>query len=171
MNATHDEEWRTIPDWEGFYEASSLGRIRSVTREVPNRWGTLTPRTGKLVQPFPSSTGYDRVALYRDGQQTRRSVHSLVLLAFVGPYPPGLEIRHLNDVKTDNRLCNLQYGTRSDNNYDRVRNSGLKTHCVHGHEYTPENTIMSRRGNGQPNRLCRTCNRAYEVRRRERKSA
>ena len=58
--------------------------------------------------------------LYRYGKRKPLLVHRLVLLAFVGECPPDQEVRHLNSIRTDNRLCNLTYGTRSENVIDTL---------------------------------------------------
>ena len=88
---------------------------------------------------------------------SRRLLHHVMLESFVGPRPPGCVGRHLNDVFDDNRLENLAWGTPSQNRLDSVRNgthhNARKTHCKHGHEFTPENTIITKDGR----RNCRTC--------------
>lgn len=90
-----------------------------------------------------------------------RYVHQLVLEAFVGPRPEGMEACHWNDVCTDNRLENLRWDTTSANRHDQVRNGrhayAKRTHCVNGHEFTPENTRLERRGR----RKCKECRRQY----------
>lgn len=111
----------------------------------------------RLLKPvIASRTGYPRVSLRRDGRDTVRAVHVLVAEAFIGPRPPGHEVRHINGVRTDPGAHNLIYGTRSENMRDAVRHGthpqASKTHCKHGHEFTPENTYQSR---GRRN--CRKC--------------
>ncbi len=106
-----EEEWRPVPGWVGRYEVSTLGRVRSlvVGRELrPNRW-----------------QGYCRVLLGWHRRQFRASVHSLALTSFVGPRAPGMEARHLNGDPTDNRLVNLAWGTRAENDADRERHGGV----------------------------------------------
>jgi hypothetical protein len=121
----------------------------------------------------PGANGYPRVNLSRGGPQQLHYVHTLMLEAFVGPRPfAGANGRHLNDVKTDNRMENLAWGTPSENNYDRVRNGGHpaanKTHCKYGHEFTPQNTHRNPHGN----RACKACKacraRKYKERKRRR---
>lgn len=103
------EKWRPIPGCPG-YEASDQGRIRSSR-------GGLT----RLLKPWVSGNGYLYITIRRAGAKRHRSVHSLVALAFHGPRPDGLEVRHLNGTNTDCRATNLQYGTPSENRYDSVR--------------------------------------------------
>lgn len=100
-----------------------------------------------------------------DGVKPRHhQIHRLVLRAFVGPCPEGMEVLHADDDPMNNNLGNLRYGTRSENQYDRVRNGihhqANKTHCPHGHEYTEANTCRKRTGK----RVCKTCVAAYDKR-------
>jgi hypothetical protein len=85
-------------------------------------------------------------------------VHSLVILAFVGPRPDGEQVRHLNGNPADNRLTNLAYGTQSQNQQDSLRHGthaqAAKTHCPRGHSYLDEGNVMHRRTGG---RRCRAC--------------
>lgn len=114
--------------------------------------------------------GHVGVKLRQGGQVKSRYVHQLVLEAFVGPRPEGLEACHWNDVSDDNRLDNLRWATKSANRYDCVRNGGdpnaRKTHCWRGHPFDSTNT---RRYGGR--RHCRECQRindaAFKARRRE----
>ena len=134
-------EWRAIPGFEGRYEASDTGSIRSLPRVIQTKRG---PRRieGRVLKPGKlGNTNHRHVVL--EGR-VDRTVHSLVLEAFVGPCPQGMEARHLDDDPTNNRLDNLIWGSRSENSGDAIRNnkhfhSGL-THCKRGHELTPENT-------------------------------
>ena len=110
------------------------------------------------MKQTPAGRGYPSVMLYRDGRQARRTVHSLVAEAFLGPRPgEGVEVRHLNGDMTDNRLENLTYGTRSDNRNDTVVHGrhpmARKTHCTKGHPLSGENLRFDSSGH----RVCRTC--------------
>lgn len=158
-----EEIWKPIPGHDG-YEASSQGRIRSIDCYVPhrNRWGTEAPMfcRGKILKPESNrNDDYLRIAL---GQSTpNMTVHRLVCMAFHGEPEPGQCVRHLNDVKRDNRAENLAWGTNSDNMLDSRRNgtwsnqNANATHCIHGHEFTHENTILRSRPSG--GRECRKC--------------
>ncbi|AEK07099.1 HNH endonuclease [Mycobacterium phage Enceladus] len=86
------------------------------------------------------------------------AIHRLMLETFIRPAKSSRELaRHHNDVADDNRLENLSWGTYADNAADRRRNGGYakKAKCVNGHEYTSENTWLTREGWQQ----CRTCHR------------
>ena len=147
------EIWKPIPGHEGAYEASDLGRVRSLDRVTDRgrRW------KGRLMTPCPLPNDYLIVTLWRDGRQRTPLVHRLVLLTFVGPAPAGTEALHADGDRSNNRLDNLSWGTHSQNQYDQVAHgthfNASKTHCRSGHPYTPENTYLRPRGG----RACRTC--------------
>ena len=105
------EEWRPIPGWEGEYDVSDHGRVRSWKRSGPPR----------VLRPG-FSYGYPYYNLHRVGRkQFVRRVHVLVMLAFVGERPEGLQIRHLDGDPANPHLSNLKYGTRYENHADSVR--------------------------------------------------
>ena len=83
---------------------------------------SLVYRSGKIVKPrwfklkpHTSPTGYLSVALYKNGKAVRFRIHQLVMLVFVGARDTGLQINHLNGIKTDNRIENLEYCTQQEN--------------------------------------------------------
>ena len=160
---TSAEEWRCIPGFEGRYEVSSLGRVKSYV-------GGPT----RILRQHIRRHRYLSVRLYSgDGSAKRYTVHRLVLSAFHGPCPPGHEGCHRDGDMQNNRSDNLYWGTREQNMADiksHGRNFYLrKTHCIHGHEFTPENTKISSY-NGQ--RVCRECCRIRDRKyRRARSSA
>jgi hypothetical protein len=157
-----DEVWRPIPDWEGFYEVSDQGRVRSLDHIGRGCYGTTRLYRGRILKGGLDTDGYPQHILTAEGRRRSVKAHNAVLAAFVGPCPPGLEARHWDDIKTNNWLGNLTYGTREDNAQDRVRNgndaNARKTHCVNGHEFTPENTRIRIR-DGRISRDCRACDR------------
>lgn len=110
------EVWLPVIGSDGWYEVSDLGRVRSWYN---GRWGRRTDP--KLLSISPNCiSGYLDVLLTIDGRKTTRAVHRLVSEAFLGPRPDGLEVRHINGVKTDNRPGNLRYGTKKENAWDRT---------------------------------------------------
>ncbi len=127
----HDsEQWLPVTGWEGFYEVSDRGLIRSVDRMVPEpRWGFRRYR-GRPIAPWRDRNGYFLVNLYRDAKPTRRFVHQLVLEAFAGLCPPGMESLHGMGGKTDNRWPeNLHWGTHAENCADTAR-QGMRNNPV-----------------------------------------
>jgi hypothetical protein len=151
MTSTAVEEWRPIAGYEGIYDVSNTGSVRSWTKA----------KRGGLLAPAHDSDGYLVLGLSRSGRAKRHKVHRLVLEAFVGPKPAGLICRHLNGIKTDNRLTNLAYGTYSENLLDAVAHGthavARRTACANGHAFTAENTVL--RPDGRT-RKCLACERA-----------
>ncbi len=146
------ENWLPVVGYEGLYEVSSLGRVRSTPR--PKAKG------GPLAMP-PDHHGRLHVTLHKQGVQTVRHVHRLVADAFIGPLLPGMETRHLDGDPTNNTVSNLAYGSRAENQRDSIRHGthseSRKTHCPHGHPYDETNTYTDRQGN----RHCRICRRNH----------
>lgn len=100
------EEWRDVPGYEGYYQVSNLGQVRSLTRTVKGRNGFLKPATGKILK-YALRKGYPFVRLSKLNCAKMCSIHRLVWEAFNGPIPEGMQVNHINEVKTDNRLENL----------------------------------------------------------------
>ena len=105
---TNSEEWRPIPGYEGRYEVSDFGRVRSFYRR---------PR----ILAGSKQDGYILVALCRDGTRRTCGVHRIVLFAFVGPPPPKHECAHWDGDPSNNRLGNLRWATKKDNIVDSRR--------------------------------------------------
>jgi hypothetical protein len=99
------EVWKLIPGYDGKYEVSDQGRVRSYRRSD----------AGHILSPGRMPGGHMSVAL---GRKNSQCVHKLVLLAFVGPAPERHECLHINGIPDDNRLTNLRWGTRSENMKD-----------------------------------------------------
>lgn len=117
------EEWRDIPGFEGLYEASNLGRIRSLSRTVLGRTKRGDPISklwvGRVLRPQLAGKGYLFVSLSKDGVVTQRYVHQCVALAFIGPTPLGMEVAHGNGDKSCNEPWNLRYATPTGNNAEK----------------------------------------------------
>lgn len=109
---TCEEIWKDVPGYEGFYAASNMGRIKRLCAGPGAREGRYLG--------FGDGHGYLVVHLSVNGRKQRSWIHSLVLLAFVGPYPDGMEIRHLDGNPLNNRLSNLVYGTHQENIQDTL---------------------------------------------------
>jgi hypothetical protein len=126
------ETWKPVPGFHN-YEASSLGRVRSLTRTVRcvrhGHEGTRV-RRGVVLKPTPNK-GYLVVKLANDSRIVTYGVHQVVAMAFHGACPSGLVVDHINTVKTDNRPENLEYVTNSEN-VKRQYQTGLLTNKAGG---------------------------------------
>lgn len=125
------EIWRAIPGIEG-YEASSLGRIRSIDRIVMrgSKWGKsgLRKYRGRVLSFGTRGSPYLRITLGR--QRTVQYVHILVALAFHGKMPRNKhQVSHLDGDPRNNRPSNLTYMTRSENNFLKATHRPLRTRC------------------------------------------
>lgn len=164
------EEWQPVIGYEGIYEVSDAGRVKSLSRIDRSghrrREKTLSPGVSKDL----------KVSLSKDGCVKQRSVAQLVLESFVGP-GGGLWALHRDDDATNNCLNNLYWGTPSENSIDRLRNFGLPSQanrygrnvrempptCANGHHYTEETLYLTPTG-----RACRLCQREAGRRRSNR---
>lgn len=166
---TPTEEWRPVVGWEGYYEVSDQGRVRSVDRVMVRCNGRKYTVRQKIMATFTEPKGHLVVTLNRDGKRSgvNRLVHQLVLEAFVGPRPEGMVACHWDDDPSHNHLNNLRWDSYSRNTYDQIRNGGhnhaRKTHCKHGHPFDVENTRVSKSGS----RVCKTCSYLNKKRWRE----
>lgn len=125
------EEWKPVVGFEGKYEVSDLGRVRSLNRDIyqprfPGGKPHRQTRKGQILRPGRMPQGHQSVVLTRKGGSF--CVHALVLAAFVGPRPSGMDVRHLDGNPANNTLGNLAYGTRSENCADAVRH-GRRLHA------------------------------------------
>lgn len=160
---TTTETWKPVVEWEGFYEVSDQGNVRSVNRTIRYSDGRVKRHMGRVLRPGTSKTGRDRylrVGLCRGSAMSMYKVHILVATAFHGPRPNVGVCRHLNDDVNDNRATNLAWGTSSDNQQDSVRNGHhamtKKVVCLRSHELVEPNLTGEREGH----RDCRSCRQA-----------
>ena len=110
------EEWRSVvePGYEGLYEVSSLGRVRSMPREI-KATNRVLRYPARLLKQNLDSRCYPQVVLCRETRRKTKSVHRLMAEAFLGPAPEGHYVLHKNGIPHDCRLVNLRYGTQSEN--------------------------------------------------------
>lgn len=141
--------WAPAPGTFGRWEVSDRGEVRTVEGHKP-------------LVGYLTWHGYRKLALRKDGIRHRFYLHDLVLSAFDRERSPGEICRHLDDVKLNNRLENLRWGTPSENQRDAVRNgihwNTRKRECPKGHPYSASNTYVSPDGD----RHCRACKRERE---------
>lgn len=160
------ERWLPVVGYEGYYEVSDFGRVRSLDRLVPRRGqGTLRVK-GRVLSPGTHGTEWGErfvVGLSRDGSTVNARIAPLVLAAFVGPRPAGAVACHDNGDSTDDRLSNLRWDTPRENNLDMLRHGthelAARTHCPRGHLLVEPNLCPSTKAIGR--RLCLACNRAH----------
>lgn len=148
------EEWRPVVGFEGWYEVSDQGRVRSLDRQIriAGRWGPeVRTYAGKVLrQSWMGTSRYLGVTLSRNGKIETHPVHRLVLEAFAGARPDGYEARHLNCENSDNRASNLVWGSRSDNREDSRQNGSLAVgERIAQHKLTEEQVIAIRQSSAR----------------------
>lgn len=157
---TSTERWLPVLGYEGLYEVSDCGNVRSVDRMVRTFGGAVRLALGVPVKAWPNRAGYMKVKLWRDGTTKDRAVHTLVLESFVGPRPEGLICCHNDGNPGNNVLENLRWDDYRSNNLDAVRHGThagtRKKRCPAGHPYSGDNLVMYL-NRGIPRRRCRTC--------------
>lgn len=136
------ERWLPVVGHEGEYEVSDEGRVRSLDREIMCAGRYVSRRKGRLLKPGRATAGHLTVSL---GKGNSRLVHHLVLEAFVGSCPPGFECRHLNGDEGCNRLTNLKWDTRGNNNRDKKWHKG----CAQ-YKLTPDDVRAIKRALRRP---------------------
>ena len=166
------ERWLPVPGFPD-YEVSELGQVASIKRGER-----------QILAGGKNDMGYRNVLLYTNGTRVGRRVHQLVALAFIGPRPEGLEIRHLDGNQLNNAASNHAYGTAEENYWDKKLHNGTllivpgakvyrtparrrQTHCKHGHERNDANTYVNPDGR----EICRPCATRCQVESRRRRIA
>jgi hypothetical protein len=148
LNVRAIELWRPVLGFEDLFRVSNCGGVRA-----PDR----------LVTPYVHPQGYRHVSL----RGVQRSVHSLVLEAFVCPRPAGMLGLHRDDVKWHNHVSNLYWGSPAENARDSVRNGTharvVRVFCPRGHRLAEPNLVQA----SLPGRICKACNRARATMRYE----
>lgn len=105
------EIWKPVVGYEGFYEVSDFGRVKSLPRKGAK---------GGMLKPYPNEQGYLKIDLYKNGKKRIHKVHQLIMRAFVGECPDGYEVDHYDWNPKNNSLGNLSYQPKEVN---RARHS------------------------------------------------
>jgi len=119
------EKWLPVKGYNDLYSVSNFGRVKSEDRTVlkKTRWGGVSYHRllGKVINPGVKSNGYLFVGLSKNNIKKYRMVHTLVIEAFVGDRPNGMDVSHEDNDKTNNHISNLCYKTHYENVLDRAR--------------------------------------------------
>lgn len=130
------EIWKDIPGYEGRYQVSSLGRVKSMTYRGSSG--------EKVLKPYKDFKGYYRVILCTHKAKSKHchQIGRLVLEAFCGPCPVGYEAAHLNGSPSDNRVNNLRWVTPTENNRHKEAHGTKLQGSTHPMAKLNERTVM-----------------------------
>lgn len=113
-----EEVWKDIEGYEGLYQVSNLGRVKRVT-------------TGRILKGMVSGSGYIQVDLSKQGATSKKLIHRLAAQAFIPNPENKLEVNHIDEDKTNNKVDNLEWATRQENN----------NHGTHNEKVSKSNSI------------------------------
>lgn len=127
-----EEIWKDVPGYEGFYQASNLGRLRSVDREVTcmRGEGHITRYKGKILKVRLDKDGYEKAIFSKGGKHKTPFVHRVIAATFIANPENYPVINHINEIKNDNRVDNLEWcSVRYNNVYnDRAKKANVKNY-------------------------------------------
>lgn len=115
------EKWKAVRGYEGFYEVSNVGRVRSVKRTIVDKNGLMKNLPSMIIVPSVSARGYRLIGLYKNGLQKRMPLARLVAVAFVEGEKKGLTVDHIDENKANNKAANLQWLTEVENRNKHIK--------------------------------------------------
>lgn len=147
------EKWKQVPGYEGKYDVSDLGRVRSNGRNIRNSRSSFREIPSQIIKPFQRKGGYATIRLADAGRKTTHYIHRLVARAFLGEGEARQEVLHGNGDKADNRVNNLSWGSRFDNMADRARLSESARGEAHGRSKITELQARQIKSDGRYQRI------------------
>jgi len=127
------EIWKDIPEYEGLYKISTNGTVASYDRIVEYYGGRMAHRKGKILKERYDRYGYKRVELGKNGKNKTFSIHRLVALTFIPNLENKPQVNHINGVKDDNHVENLEWSTSKENINHAYKNKLM--HAVKGEQH------------------------------------
>lgn len=110
-----EEIWKDIKGYKGLYQISNLGRIKSLGRTIKRDKKGEMRIEEKIIQVHTLKNGYNKVDLFKEGKKKCCYIHRLVAEAFIPNTDRKKDVNHINGIKLDNRVENLEWATRSEN--------------------------------------------------------
>lgn len=150
QDTTTEEIWKPVPGYEGLYEVSSAGRVRSFPKARGGRSGSIRMYAGIVMRPQSNKVdGRLHVRIHKNGRGTSTRIHKLVSAAFLGQVPEGMEVCHNDGNPVNNAVENLRYDTKHGNMKDKIKHGtddrGEKNHNA---KLTAEDVLTIRQASG-----------------------
>lgn len=158
------ETWKPVPGYEGYYDVSDQGQVRSVDRDVTCRGGCKRSVKGRVRKLTLATRGdkmvYLTVTLSRESRIACRYVHRLVAEVFLGPCPQDKEVCHGPAGAVNNTISNLRYDTHAANELDKQRDGTSRCRPVRNSngEIFPSLTKAGQATNSSPQKIWAVCN-------------
>ena len=124
---SNEEIWKDIEGYEGYYQVSNQGRIRSLDRIVEHPTNGAREINGELRKLKIHQSGYYHLGLTKDGKTKYRLVHRMVAQAFIPNPETKPQVNHIDGVKKNNNVSNLEWATHKENTMHAVKNKLIKT--------------------------------------------
>jgi Trp operon repressor len=146
------EVYVDISNYEGYYQVSNYGNVRSLDRVITEQTGKTQTLKGRILKPHTNSSGYYQINLNRKSIRTTFAIHQLVAQAFLDNRSRKPTVNHINGIKTDNNVNNLEWATYSENLEHAYKNK-LRTSVLsqavgeknYKRKLTPEQVIEIKR--------------------------
>lgn len=140
------EIWKDVPNYVGIYQVSNIGNVKSLDHYIKSKNGKCLKK-GRILQKFKTKKGYLQTSLSKDTKRLNTGIHRVVALAFI-PNPENKpQVNHINGIKTDNRVENLEWCTNKENQIHAVKNKLSKHNLAekhHNSKLTNEDVIKVR---------------------------
>lgn len=154
------EEWRDVKA-NNLYQVSNLGRVRRSKPRSDGKPGGL--RIGKILKASKDGGGYKQVGLTRNNVRKSHHIHRLVAEAFLGPRPERADVNHKNGIKIDNRVENLEYCSRKENQRHAVKIGIQKVGSARHNSRFTEAEVLQMRQMAHGGQLYATIARRFDV--------
>jgi len=147
------EVWKSIPSYEKSYEASNLGNVRSINRTVIHKGNYRCKIKGKILSQHLSNRGYLSIMLWKNNCGKNFSVHALIAKTYLGLCPRDFETSHINGIKTDNRVCNLEYKSHLENIREKEKHGTIPKGINHPNSKLTEEDVKIIRSSKKSNKI------------------
>lgn len=114
------EEWKDVVGYEGLYEVSNLGNVRSIDREIKCKNGNVQLFKGKVISQYDNGKGYKNVTLWKNNKPKIIYVHRLVAIAFIENKLEKPCINHIDKNRGNNNVSNLEWCTQKENEFHKL---------------------------------------------------